>query len=132
MKQIAHAAFVGLLAFAVAEGGWLILRRSTGDSAPWVLEPNTGLLLAGAVLFCALIWLGVRAGQPHPGMTMRPCAAYGGACISVTVLLFVVGAGNVWPIVLVIDYFMVAVFVSAGWCVGRLVARLRGINSREV
>jgi hypothetical protein len=109
-----------------------MLRRSTGDSSPWVLEPNAGLLLAGVVLFCASLWLGVRTGEPRPGITARACAAYGGVCASITILLFVVGAGNLWPIVLVFDYVIVAVYVCAGWGVGRLIARLRGMNSRKV
>ena len=119
----------GLLAFAAAEGGWLILRRSTGDSSPWVLEPNTGLLLAGTILFFASVWLAARAGQRQPGITKGAFAAYGGVCISITILLFVVGPGNVWPIVLVIDYVIAAVFVAAGWGVGRLIVRLRGVSS---
>jgi hypothetical protein len=129
VKQILHAALAGLLAFAAAESGWLILRRFAGDSSRWVLEPITGLLLAGTILFFALVWLGARAGQPQPGITKGAFAAYGGVCVSITIFLFVVGAGNVWPIVLVIDYVIAAVFVAAGWGVGRLIVRLRGVSS---
>jgi hypothetical protein len=132
VKQIAHAAVVGIVAFAVAEGGWLILRRFTGDSSRWVLEPTIGLLFAGAILFAALVWLGLRAGAPRPGITGQGCVAYCAVCLSITALLFVIGPGNIWPIVLVIDYAIVAVFILTGWGVGRLIARLRSNNWREV
>ena len=121
-----------MVAFAVAEGGWLILRRLTGDSSRWVLEPNIGLLFAGGILFAALIWLGLRAGAPRPGITGQACIAYCAVCASITVLLFVIGPGNIWPIVLSIDYAIVAVFILAGWGIGRLIARLRSNNWREV
>ena len=58
--------------------------------------------------------------------------AYCAVCISLTALLFITGAGNLWPIALVIDYTIVAVFILAGWGIGRLIARLRSNNWREV
>ena len=37
-----------------------------------------------------------------------------------------------WPIALVIDYAVAAVFMLAGWGIGRLIARLRSNNWREL
>jgi hypothetical protein len=93
----------------------------------WVLEPNAGLLLAGVVLFCTSLWLDVPTGEPRPAITARAYAAYGGVCTSMTILLFIIAAGNLWPIVLVLDYIIVGGYLGAGWGVGRLIARLGSV-----
>ncbi len=43
-----------------------------------------------------------------------------GACVALTVMLFSAGAGNLWPIVLVIDYLMMTALAVIGWLIGVL------------
>jgi hypothetical protein len=41
-----------------------------------------------------------------------------GACVSITLMLFSAGLGNLWPIALAIDYILMTVLAVIGWRIG--------------
>lgn len=117
------AFLVGALAFSVAEALWLLVRLMTGDDSKWTLEPTAGLLLAGATILVGMVWFGAQRGAGRAHFVAEPFMAYAGTCVSLTVWMFIIGPSNLWPIVLWIDYILVAPVVFVGWILGRAVAR---------
>ncbi|MEW6742699.1 MAG: hypothetical protein AB1486_08060 [Planctomycetota bacterium] len=111
----ALAFIIGLLAFSAAELVWLLIRLRTGQHSKWTLEATPGLLLAAGVILLAMVWLGDQRMVERSRFVAEPFMAYAGVCVSLTAWLFVVGAGNPWPIVLVFDYVLVAPSVFIGW-----------------
>ena len=106
--------WLGFLLFVGTETGWYLFRSPIYARSPWVMEPNPGILIAlfshfvGALLFSFALRPGVRG----------YVAFASGAAIAVVVMLFLVGPGNLWPIVLVINWVFLAPALAAGFAAG--------------
>ena len=115
---------VGAGAFAMAEGSWILGHMFFGFSSAWVLEPTSG------IVFCALVLLlsaTAMAATREDDLTWLQSFAFMsiGAYGAVTVLLFLVGPGNLWPLVLLIDGVLVVPAVFAGALLGDLLRDFR-------
>jgi hypothetical protein len=120
-KSHSYTFIVGGLAFGTAEVLWLEIRLVLGESSNWVLEPTTGIILAGILIVSASIWCGLQQSLSRATTFTMPLMMYLGSCLSVTIALFIVGPGNLWPIVLVFDYIITAFFLLVGFTIGRFI-----------
>jgi hypothetical protein len=88
----------------------------------WWLNSGTGVLRTVLVLLAlgviAAVW---RSGSPW----VRACALWAGAISGTTVLLFSIGLGTIWPIVLVSAAAITAGAVFGGAFVGFAATRFR-------
>ena len=88
----------------------------------WWLNSGTGVLRT----VLALVALGVfaalwRSGRPW----VRACALWAGAISGTTVVLFWIGPGTIWPIVLVVGAGITAAAVFGGAFLGSLLTGFR-------
>jgi hypothetical protein len=87
----------------------------------WWLNSGTGVLRTALVLLAlgvfAAIW---RSGSPW----VRACALWAGAISGTAVVLFTIGPGTIWPIVLAAAAAITAGAVIGGTLLGSAVARL--------
>lgn len=108
----------GVAAFGISQLFWSATHRTLFDSTKdWVLEPNAGVALCVLMLAAAsAIMCAIRADSDS---LKRPMLSVGlGALLACVVALFVVGPGNLWPIVLVFDAVLIAVAVVIGGFIG--------------
>lgn len=86
----------------------------------WWLNSGTGVLRTVLVLLAlglfAALW---RSGRPW----VRACALWAGAISGMAVVLFWIGPGNIWPIVLAVAAGVSAAAVFGGAFVGSAAAR---------
>jgi hypothetical protein len=106
----------GAVVFAVSELIWLTFCDVA--SSNWILEPTPGVMLCAFLIIVSCMYFGYK----YHHHIKKPISFVIGACLSITVMLFFVGPGNLWPIVLVIDYVIVTVVVYVGWSIGLRIA----------
>jgi hypothetical protein len=115
---------VGAVGFLGAEAWWVFRHPDPGGQWPWVLEPASGILFGMVVvLLTAAVAVGVR---PR-GMGWLKGAALGSAGVATGVVigLFMVGPGNLWPIVLVLNALMLLPSLVLGSSLGEILYSLR-------
>lgn len=115
---------VGAIAFGIAEGLWFLGHSVLGLPSQWVLEPTFGIVFCAFVLFVSAIAMAATRGE---GTTWLQSFAFVslGAYGALIALLFVVGPGNLWPLVLLIDAVLVIPTVFVGALLGDLLRDLR-------
>jgi len=115
----------GAVAFGAAESLWLLGHHFVGFPNDWVLKPTVGIAFAALVL---LLTSSVMTAFRKDDLTWLQCFALTavGAYAAVVVSLFLLGPGNLWPLVLVLDAVIVVVAVFAGALLGDLVRDIRG------
>ena len=88
----------------------------------WWLNSGTGVLrtvlVLGTLGVFASLW---RSGRPW----VRACAVWAGAISGTTVVLFWMGPGTIWPIVLVVAAGMTAAAVFGGAFLGSVLTGFR-------
>lgn len=112
---------LGFGVFIATEAGWLLLRGVHGSTSRWVMEPNAGIVAAVLIHFAAaiLFYFAVRP-------AVQSCVIFtAGVATAVAVSLFLVGPGNLWPIVLVIDGVFLTPALAAGFAVASVLVRQR-------
>jgi len=88
----------------------------------WWLNSGTGVLRT----VLGLLALGVFAALWRPGSSwIRACALWAGAISGTTVVLFSIGPGTIWPIVLAFAAAITAAAVFGGAFVGLAATRFR-------
>jgi len=122
-KSHSYTFIVGGLAFGTAEVLWLDIRLVLGESSNWVLEPTHRHNSAGILNVSASIWCGLQQSLSRATKFTMPLMMYLGSCLSVTIALFIVGPGNLWPIVLVFDYIITAFFFLVGFTICRFIQK---------
>jgi len=110
MKKI-YLFIAGAVAFAACQIIWLAFFKFS--SSNWVLEPTPGVLMCSIVM---ILTSSVCTYFFHTKMR-NLIFLIAGACVSLTVMLFSAGPGNLWPIVLVIDYLMMSALTFIGWLI---------------
>ena len=115
---------IGAASFAVSEILWLAIRTQIDVYSRWVLKPTEGLILSAAIMVVTAFSGGLWVGRDATLCIRGAVNLYVGVMTSITVSLFFVGPGNIWPIVLVIDCVMAAPIVAAGWALGVILRRL--------
>ena len=93
---------IGAASFAVSEILWLAIRTQIDVYSRWVLEPTEGLILSAAIMVVTAFSGGLWVGRDATLCIRGAVNLYVGVMTSITVSLFFVGPGNIWPIVLVI------------------------------
>jgi hypothetical protein len=116
------AAAVGATAFAAAQGIWSLGHAYAGWKGTWMLKSGSGIVFGLAVL--AITAAVICALQRKPN-TVVNCAVFVaiGAIAAMTVALFLIGPGNLWPIVIAFDGAMIGVAVAVGALIGKIFAR---------
>jgi hypothetical protein len=107
-------ALVVLAAIVAASAQWFV---PTG----WWLNTGRGVALTSLVL--ALLAAATAVAAPSPPSTRRfqgPAAVWAGANIGLAIVLFRVGPGNIFPIVLAFGAGISALAVGAGSLIGTL------------
>lgn len=124
-KRLLHPLILGGLSFATAEILWLVIHFVMNESSKWVLEPTKGIVLTGIIIVSATVWISLA--QPLSGKSKinNLLLMYFGVCLSIAIALFATGPENLWPIVLVIDFIMAALFLLCGWIIGHFVQRYK-------
>jgi hypothetical protein len=122
-KSHSNTFIAGGLAFGIAEVLWLDIRLVFGESSNWVLEPTIRIILAGILIVSASIWCGLQQSLSRATKFTMPLMMYLGSCLSATIALFIVGPGNLWPIVLVFDYIITAFFFLVGFTICRFIQK---------
>jgi hypothetical protein len=115
---------VGAIAFGVAEGIWLLGHFVFGFPSLWVLEPTSGIVFCALVLTLSAITMAATRGD---GLTWLQSFSFMsiGAYGTLTVLLFLVGPGNLWPLVLLIDGVLIIPALFVGALLGDLLRDVR-------
>jgi hypothetical protein len=103
---------IGAFAFALSKTIWLLFFDFA--SSNWILEPTPGILLCAVILILSVVGCSYKFHRD----TKNPFLFLFGVWISITAMLLLAGPGNLWPIVLAIDYVMVTPIVYAGWFMG--------------
>jgi hypothetical protein len=106
-------AFVGAGVQPLTPGGW------------W-LDSGRGVAIAGLVFTVLAAVTGARFPRwPGRSADVRPIAAmWGGVNVGMAIVLFSVGPGNLFPIVLAVGAALSAAAVAAGTAAGVLAARV--------
>src|SRR5712664_1975896 len=115
----------GAVAFGATECLWLLGHHFAGFPNNWVLKPTAGIAFAAFVL---LLTSSVMTAARKGDLSWLQCFALAsvGAYAAVVASLFLLGPGNLWPLVLVLDAVIVVVAVFAGALLGDLVRDIRG------
>lgn len=115
---------LGAASFVLAELTWYGTEFSALSTSRWILEPTPGVVLAGCFIsagsFVCGLWSGASAERAIVGLG----AFVAGVYVSITCSLFTIGLGNLWPVVLVIDYVLMTPFAVVGGSVGFFVRRV--------
>jgi hypothetical protein len=112
---------LGFAVFSATEAGWLLLRGLGGASSRWVMEPNSGIVATVLIHFVAALLFSVVLRPAVPSYFIFTA----GVATAVAVTLFLVGPGNLWPIVLVIDGVFLTPALAGGFAVGSFLLRRR-------
>ena len=123
MNEVWHFG-AGAIAFGVAEGIWFLGHIIFGFPSAWVLEPTSGIVFCAFVLALSAIAMAATRGDDLTWLqsfAFMSAGAYG----TLTVLLFLVGPGNLWPLVLLIDGVLVIPTLFVGALLGDLIRDLR-------
>jgi hypothetical protein len=88
----------------------------------WWLDSGQGVVVTSVVLILLAVPIGAAAlsGPWQPRSAVWPSALWAGANIGLTVVLFTIGPGTIFPIVLVFGAGISALAVGAGSLIGML------------
>lgn len=124
LRRTIWAFGLNALAFAAAQGMWLVVRPEPRGLDVWVLSRTDGIVLAAALVFAASCWLGYGARPFLPAGPPLILAAYGGMYFSLTAIFFLLvflgPTAYLWPVTLAMDFVVVAPVVGVAWGAGAL------------
>jgi hypothetical protein len=86
----------------------------------WWLDSRAGVLRVGGLLFLAGLFVAMWR---YRTAIYAGIALWAGAVVGMAVVLFTIGPGDIWPIVLVVGSAISAAAVLAGVVMGRTVRR---------
>ena len=119
--EVRRSFLLGFGVFAATEAIWLALVAIRGSGSRWVMQPTAGLIAAMLVHFLAGLAFAVLTRPRRAGLA----AFVGGVPVGLVVTLFVVGPGNLWPIVIFIDLVLIVPCLALGLGSGALIAKYR-------
>ncbi len=111
MKRL-YLFIAGAVAFAACEILWLSFSEFTFSK--WILELTPGILM------CSIVMISVASVLTYIFHLEMKSLNFliAGSTVSLTVMLFSVGPGNIWPIALMFDYLIMTVLAVIGWLIG--------------
>jgi len=109
---------IGTVSFAVQEILWVwIFGNSFGSQ--WILESTPGIVLC----FIIIVLMGLISGYQLISSFIEAISYLFGIFFSISIMLFIIGSGNLWPIVLIIDYIIVTPAALLGCLLGFWLAK---------
>jgi hypothetical protein len=111
---------IGALAFGAIQVAWSLGHAYAGWRGAWVMKAELGM----AVCFAVFLILGAIVVAHRHRATELPRRAgslWLGAMASLVVALMIVGPGNLWPLVIVLDGAMIGGGVALGAVIGAVV-----------
>lgn len=115
---------VGALAFGGAQAAWSVARAHDLVRGTWIMKTGTGILACMAVFVVAAavaFAMHGKGAQVSDGIV----AMEAGAVVAVIVALFIIGAGGLWPLVVVLDALILGVAIAIGAGLAFLVRQAR-------
>jgi hypothetical protein len=113
----------GSVAFAAAQLLLFLLAGQNAapaiDNSAWFLNSGRGVLITTIVLALAAAAMGL--GSSPPGLWSATVAFSGGAAAAMVVVLFALGPGTIFPIVIAIGMVIIAVAAITGAVIARSV-----------
>jgi hypothetical protein len=109
-----------VIAGFVAFLGAHLFERATwaGPYDPWFLNSARGAAITGAVVFGMALIVALRSGRDPMAIVPHGLSVAAGACGSMALVLFTIGPGTIFPIVLVIGAAFLTMATLAGTVVG--------------
>jgi len=93
---------IGIISFVIPEILWIWIFNDLYASK-WILEPTLGIILSLLVIVIS----GTYFGHRYIRGTIEVVSYLLGFWVAIPIMLFIIGPGNLWPIVLIIDYIIV-------------------------
>jgi hypothetical protein len=125
--EVRKSFFLGAGVFVATEAIWLAVVTILGSGSRWVMEPTPGLIVALLVHFIAGLGFAVLMRPRLAGLA----AFVGGIFVGLVFALFVVGPGNLWPIVIFIDVVLIVPCLALGLGSGALIAAFRKNSAKD-
>jgi len=118
------AAFLG--AHAVEVWAWRTRFAPAGEFAAWFLNSGRAAAFTAVCLFVVSAMASAFGSADQRESLIRGAYFSGGAVAAMTIVLFGIGPGTIWPIVLVSGAAIVAASGVAGAFIGQTVRRVVG------
>lgn len=126
VSSVAAHIVAGSVAFAAAQLLLFLLAGQSAapsiESSAWFLNSGRGVLITTIVLALAAAAMGF--GSSPPGVLKTAAAFSGGAAAAMVFVLFALGPGTIFPLVIAIGTAIISVAAVTG------VALARGVRSR--
>ena len=104
---------------------WNSLFKWHSVDVPWFLNSGASIVLTLTVLFVVSLIAGLCVHVSRRTRLLAGLGMWGGANIAMIVVLFVLGPGNMWPIVIVMASLLMTPAVALGTALASLVQLLR-------
>ena len=119
--EVRKGFLLGFGLFAATETIWLALAAIRGSGSRWVMELTPSLVATVLLHFAAGLAFAIVVRPGLAGLT----AFAGGVSVGLVFMLFLVGPGNLWPIVIFIDLVLILPGLVLGLGSGALIAQYR-------
>ena len=100
---------------------WNSLFKWGGVDRPWFLNSGATIVLTLTVLFVVSLIAGLCVRVPQRTRLLAGLGMCGGANATMVVWLFVIGPGNIWPIVIVMGSLIITPAVILGIAIASLI-----------
>ena len=100
---------------------WNSLFKWVGVGWPWFLNSGATVVLTLTVLFVVALIAGLCVRVPQRTRLLAGLGMCGGANAAMVVVLFVVGPGNIWPMVIVMGSLLITPAVILGIAIASLI-----------
>ncbi len=115
----------GGAAFGAAEGIWALGHHLWEFPSAWILKPTSGIVFCALVLVLSGAVMAATRKGDMSWLQSFALVATGAYSALVLILFFVLGPGNLWPLVLLLDAVIVFPSVFVGELLGDVVRDVR-------
>ena len=125
--EVRKGFILGFGLFVATEAIWLAVAAVSGSGSRWVMEPKPGIMATVLVHFAAGLAFAVLVRPRLAGLA----TFVSGVVTGLVFMLFLVGPGNLWPIVIFIDSVLILPGLILGLASGALIAEYRKSGERD-
>jgi hypothetical protein len=126
-RDVVLGAATFLAAHAVEVWAWRAWFAPRGDFGAWFLNSGRAVAVTVLCLFVVSLVSGAVGSAGQRDSLLRGASFSGGAIAVMTVVLFTIGPGTIWPIVLISGAAIIAasgvIGAFAGWVIRRATQR---------
>ena len=115
----------GASAFGAAEGIWALGHHLWEFPSAWVLKPTSGIVFCAFVLVLSGAAMAAIRKSDMSWLQSFALTATGAYAALILILFFVLGPGNLWPLVLLLDAVIVFPSLFVGALLGDIVRDVR-------